>query len=252
MSPSSYQLQKSWRESSFREWKCPRGLLALAVKWLDRLHSCTAILRSVTISFLCFTTNCVLVLFLVLCDVSVHVFVHIHIQAKNSNRTTMRTFLNCMLVARSFIAGRAGYMLAGGVFGQQVHHHPCPYLQTPTPLHAHCLTNVKILGKHVLPCNILCDSIIVRGRVALPLQSYLLLVGHDLCDSCLHLSRLLLSFTVLASRFIYPYNAYTWTHSYISQFFSGNGCTIWSKHLQLHEVLVLMDAPFDQSAFSST
>ena len=41
--------------------------------------------RSVTISFLCFTTNGVLILaflFLVLCGASVHVFVHVRVQAK--------------------------------------------------------------------------------------------------------------------------------------------------------------------------
>ena len=48
--------------------------------------------RSVTVSFLWFTTNSVLVLFLVLCEVSVHVFVHVCVQAKNSNGTTVRTF----------------------------------------------------------------------------------------------------------------------------------------------------------------
>jgi len=59
----------------------------------------------VTISFLCFTTNSVLVLFLVLCEVSVQVFVHLRVQAKNSNGTTLRTFSNfnlCVVVARSF------------------------------------------------------------------------------------------------------------------------------------------------------
>jgi len=146
----------------------------------------------------------------------------------------MRTFSNCMLVARSFPAGRAGYMLAGGVFGQQVHHHPCPYLQTPTPLHTHCLTNVKILGKHVLPCNILCDSIIVRGRVALPLQSYLLLVGHDLCDSCFHLSTVAVFHR---SRFTLLY-----THIML---------TPWHIHT-FHSSPAVMDVPFDQNAFSST
>ena len=54
--------------------------------------------RSVTIFFLCFTTNSVLVLFLVLCEVSIHVFVHVCVQAKNSNGTTVRTFSNFNLL----------------------------------------------------------------------------------------------------------------------------------------------------------
>ena len=54
--------------------------------------------RSVTISFLCFTANSVLVLFLILCEVSVHVFVHICVQAKNSTGTTVRTFSNFNLL----------------------------------------------------------------------------------------------------------------------------------------------------------
>jgi len=57
--------------------------------------------RSVTISFLCFTMNSVLVLFLVLCEVSVHVFVHVHVQAKSSNGTTVRTFSNFNLLCGS-------------------------------------------------------------------------------------------------------------------------------------------------------
>jgi len=46
MTQSKYDI-----ESSFHEWKCPRGLLALAVKRLAQLRSRTA--RSVTVSFLC-------------------------------------------------------------------------------------------------------------------------------------------------------------------------------------------------------
>ena len=76
MLPSSHELQKSRRESSFCKWKCPRGLLDLAVKWLDRLRS--HILLKVCQRFLCFTTDSVLVLFLVLYEVSVHVFVRTH------------------------------------------------------------------------------------------------------------------------------------------------------------------------------
>ena len=52
-------------------------------------------------SFLCFTTNGVLVpafLFLVLSGVSIHVFVHIRVRAYNSNRTTVRTFSNFNLL----------------------------------------------------------------------------------------------------------------------------------------------------------
>jgi len=56
---------------------------------------------SVTVSFLCFTTDCVLVLaylFLILCEVFVRMFVQVCVQDKNSNGTTMRTFsnLNCL------------------------------------------------------------------------------------------------------------------------------------------------------------
>ena len=99
MFPSSHQLQKSQRENSFREWKCPRGLLGLAVKRLDWLHGRTALLKVChCFSFLCFTTNSVLVLFLVLCEVSVQVFVHVCIQAKKSNRTTVRVFSNFNLL----------------------------------------------------------------------------------------------------------------------------------------------------------
>ena len=95
MFPSSHQLQKSRRESSFREWKRPRGLLA----WLWSNYVVVQhFSKCVTISFLCFTTNSVLVLFLALCEVSVHVFVHVRVQAKNSNRTTVRTFSNFNLL----------------------------------------------------------------------------------------------------------------------------------------------------------
>ena len=61
--------------------------------------------RSITISFLCFTINSVLLFLLVLCEVSVQVFLHVHVQAKNSNRTTLRAFSNfnlCVVVACSF------------------------------------------------------------------------------------------------------------------------------------------------------
>ena len=50
-----------------------RRLPRLAVKWLDQLHHHTALLK---MSFLCFTTNSVLVLgflYFILCEVSVHV-----------------------------------------------------------------------------------------------------------------------------------------------------------------------------------
>ena len=65
----------------------------MAVKRLDRLRSRTALLKVCQHSFLCFTTNGVLVLaflFLILCEISIHVFVHIHVQAKNSNGTIYR------------------------------------------------------------------------------------------------------------------------------------------------------------------
>ena len=78
-------------------WRSP----CLAVKWLVHLCCHTALLKVVTVSFLCFTTNCVLVLaylFLVLCEVFVRMFVQVHIQDKNSNGTTVKTFssFNCL------------------------------------------------------------------------------------------------------------------------------------------------------------
>ena len=68
MYPSSHQLQKSRRESSFHEWKRPRGLLAwLWSGWIEYIVV-QHFSRSVTISFLFFTTNGVLVLaFLFFC-----------------------------------------------------------------------------------------------------------------------------------------------------------------------------------------
>ena len=95
MFPSSHQLQ---RESSFSDWKHPRGLLTWL--WSDWIGYVVVqhFSRSVTISFLCFTTNSVLVLFLVLCEVSVHVYAHIRVQAKSSNGTTVRTFSNFNLL----------------------------------------------------------------------------------------------------------------------------------------------------------
>ena len=60
-------------------------------------------------SFLCFTTDCVLVLaflFLILCEVSVYVFVRVCGQAKNSIGTTVGIFSNfksfCVVIAHSF------------------------------------------------------------------------------------------------------------------------------------------------------
>ena len=101
MYPSGHQLQKSRRESPFREWKCSRGLLTwLWSSWIDYVVV-QHFSGSVTISFLCFTTNGILAvtfLFLVLCGVSIHVFVHVRVQAKNSNGTTMRMFLNLNLL----------------------------------------------------------------------------------------------------------------------------------------------------------
>jgi len=52
-------------------------------------------------SFLCFTTNGVLVLaflFLILCEVTIYMFVHFHVQAENSNGTTVGTFSNFNLL----------------------------------------------------------------------------------------------------------------------------------------------------------
>ena len=65
--------------------KMSRRLPHLAVKWLDQLCHRTALLK---LSFLCFTTNSVLVLaflYFILCEVSVHMFVHICVQVKKSN-----------------------------------------------------------------------------------------------------------------------------------------------------------------------
>ena len=89
---------KSWRESSYSEWKRPRGLLAwLWSGWIDYVVV-QHFSRSVTIFFSCFTPNSVLVLFLVLCEVSIQVFVHVRVQAKNSSGTTMTTFSNFNLL----------------------------------------------------------------------------------------------------------------------------------------------------------
>ena len=87
----------------FCEWKRLTGLLAcLWSGWIDYVHVVVQhFSRSVTISFLCLTTNGLLVLaflFLVLCGVSIHVFVHIRIQVQNSNGTTVRTFSNFNLL----------------------------------------------------------------------------------------------------------------------------------------------------------
>jgi len=82
---------ESRRESSFCKWKRSRGLLALAVKRLDRLHSRTALLK-VCHRFLPPLHIVSWYSFLVLCEVSIHVFVHVRVQAKNSNGTTVRTF----------------------------------------------------------------------------------------------------------------------------------------------------------------
>ena len=97
---------ESWRESSFHEWKRPRGLLTLAVKRLDRLHSCTALLKVCHHFLPLLTTNSVLVLFLVLCEVSVHVFVHVCIQAIIVTGLPWERFqilIFCVVVVRSFL-----------------------------------------------------------------------------------------------------------------------------------------------------
>jgi len=57
--------------------------------------------RSVTVFFLCFTTNSVLVLFLVLCEVSVHVFVHVWI-VMGLPWEHFQISIFCMVIARSF------------------------------------------------------------------------------------------------------------------------------------------------------
>ena len=63
--------------------KMSRRLPRLAVKWLDQLCHCTALLK---LSFLCFTSVLVLAfLYFILCEVSVHMFVHICVQVKKSN-----------------------------------------------------------------------------------------------------------------------------------------------------------------------
>ena len=102
MFPSSHQLQKSRRESSFREWKRPRGLLA----WLWSNYVVVQhFSKCVTISFLCFTTNSVLVLLLVLCEVSVLVLVHLRIQAKIVTGLSwehFQTLIFCAVIAHSF------------------------------------------------------------------------------------------------------------------------------------------------------
>ena len=103
MYPSSYQHQKSRRESSFREWKCPRGLLAwLWSSWIDYVVV-QHFSRLVTIpssSSLQMVSWYWLFSFSSFVDhgVSVHVFVHVRVQAKNSNWTTVRTFSNFNLL----------------------------------------------------------------------------------------------------------------------------------------------------------
>jgi len=78
----------------------PQRSPSLAVKWLDRLHNRTALLK------VCYH---ILPLFhykrcpgtgisLSHCEVSIHVFVRICVQAKYSNRTTVETILNFNLL----------------------------------------------------------------------------------------------------------------------------------------------------------
>ena len=93
---------ESRRESSFRKWKRFGGLPPLAVKRLDRLRSRTALLK-VCHRFL--PKHSVLVLFLVLCEVSVHVFVHVRVRAKIVTGLPWERFptlIFCVVVARSF------------------------------------------------------------------------------------------------------------------------------------------------------
>ena len=96
MFPSSHELQKSQRES-FSLWvEMPQRSPSLAVKWLDRLHNRTALLK------VCYHVPPLLHykwcpgtgFSLSHCEVSIHVFVCIHIQAKYSNGTTVETFSN--------------------------------------------------------------------------------------------------------------------------------------------------------------
>ena len=96
--------QEKLKRKFFPLVETPQRSPRLAVKWLDRLHSRTALLK-VCHHFLsllhykwCPGTGFSLSRGLVLCGVSVHVFVHVRIQAKNSNRTTVRTFSNFNLL----------------------------------------------------------------------------------------------------------------------------------------------------------
>ena len=80
-------------KGKFFQWvEMPQRSPRLVVKRLDHYVVVQHFSRSVTVTFFCFTTNSVLVLFLVLCEVSVDVFVHVRVQAKNSNWTTVRAF----------------------------------------------------------------------------------------------------------------------------------------------------------------
>ena len=96
-------------DTFFRKWKYPIHLLTwLWSGWIDYIviqHGS----RSVTMSFLCFTTNGVLVLaflFLILCGVSIHMFIHICVQAINIKGTTVgerfQILIFCVVIARSF------------------------------------------------------------------------------------------------------------------------------------------------------
>ena len=109
---SSHQLQKSWRECFFHEWKCLGGLLAwLQSSWIDYVVV-QHFSRSVTMFFLCFTTNGVLqvlaFLFLILCGVSVHNFDCLYMYACQLKIVTVlswehfQVLIFCMVIACSF------------------------------------------------------------------------------------------------------------------------------------------------------
>ena len=120
-------------QQSSTEWKHPRGLLAwLWSGWVNYLVV-QHFSRFVTISFLCFTTNGVLILvflFLILCGVSVHVLVRVRVQAKNSNRTTVRMFSKFNL-----LCGR------------------CTLLSFPSILMSLCTPgNINVLGQSFVSC----------------------------------------------------------------------------------------------------
>jgi len=98
---SSHQLQKSQRESFFPSVESPQRSPHLAVKWLDRLCSHTALFKvchHILPLLHCKWCPGTGFHFLTLCEVSVHVFVHAHVQAINSKGTTVGMFSNLNLL----------------------------------------------------------------------------------------------------------------------------------------------------------